>query len=427
MIENRATMNTIRLWCALIFFSAAASHTLQGATAPALFKTWLEWTERNKGLDRRALDTLIPESPSEHPLKQKVKKNTKALLTKLVLPARDVTHEDTSYTPKTLADMNGTPPEIMSDLIAHLKNPKKFPCPKAVMFHGPPGTGKTLGAKAIAGEAGAIFYHTNGSEAVNKYVGVGAEYLRNLFADAEKEVKNGHRVVIFIDEIEQLCASRDSGNMNGEYHQTLNQLLALVSHIQDNYKDLPIVILGATNHKDNVDAAAIRKGRFDLVEIGLPDEASRFAILKEKARAANTNINDKLFKTLAKQTKDFNGAELENIIFMAQKRARKNDKKTFGAGDINAVFPDLKKQQLERIKTEQEKERRKKAREYIENEQLKQAELQRWNRIYTLGATIVAVGSAACQHVDKIQGPLIAGGHAVKAFVESIGKNPPAA
>ncbi len=91
----------------------------------------------------------------------------------------------------------------LTETIEFLKSPERFHklgarIPRGIMLYGPPGTGKTMLARAVAAEAGVPFHHASGSEFVEKYVGVGARRVRDLFAQARKL----GRGVIFFDEFD---------------------------------------------------------------------------------------------------------------------------------------------------------------------------------------------------------------------------------
>ena len=178
--------------------------------------------------------------------------------------------------------------------------------PRGVLLYGPPGTGKTLLAKALAGEAGVPFFALSGSDFVEKYVGVGASRVRDLFKKARKAGK----CVIFIDEIDAMGKRRDDTSSD-ERDQTLNALLSEMSgfHTLDG-----VVVIAATNRVEALDPALLRPGRFDRqIEVGMPDRTSRLSILK--LHAANKPIDPTAdFSEIASQTVGFSGASLENLM-----------------------------------------------------------------------------------------------------------------
>ena len=103
--------------------------------------------------------------------------------------------------------------EELEEIVDFLKRPQKYielgaRIPKGVLLVGPPGTGKTLLAKAVAGEAGVPFFSLAGSDFVEMFVGVGASRVRDLFKEAQKMAP----CIIFIDEIDAIGKSRDSGS-----------------------------------------------------------------------------------------------------------------------------------------------------------------------------------------------------------------------
>ena len=103
--------------------------------------------------------------------------------------------------------------EELAEVVDFLRHPERFELmgakpPSGVILHGDPGTGKTLLAKALAGEAGVPFFATSGSDFVEKFVGVGASRVRELF---ERARSHEGGAVIFIDEIDAVARSRSAG------------------------------------------------------------------------------------------------------------------------------------------------------------------------------------------------------------------------
>merc|ERR1712016_178147 len=170
--------------------------------------------------------------------------------------------------------------EELTEVVDFLKNPDRFTAvgakiPKGVLLVGPPGTGKTLLAKAVAGEAGVPFFSISGSEFVEMFVGVGASRVRDLFEQAKKNAP----CIVFIDEIDAVGRQRGAGlgGGNDEREQTLNQLLTEMDGFKENKG---VIVVGATNRVDILDAALLRPGRFDRqVTVNLPDRRARNAIL----------------------------------------------------------------------------------------------------------------------------------------------------
>lgn len=197
--------------------------------------------------------------------------------------------------------------------IEFLKNPGSFTdlgarLPRGLLFIGPPGTGKTLLAKAMAGEANVPFAYINGSDFVEMFVGVGASRVRALFTEAKRRAP----CIIFIDELDAAGKARGmSNNYHPEQEQTLNAILAEM----DGFKsDGGILVIGATNQPEVLDAALLRPGRFDRkVVVPLPDLKAREAILKVHGRKIKL-VADADFSEIARGTPMASGADLANIV-----------------------------------------------------------------------------------------------------------------
>jgi ATP-dependent Zn protease len=162
----------------------------------------------------------------------------------------------------------------LAETIEFLRNPGRFTAMGAkpvrgVLLYGPPGTGKTLLAKAVASEAGVPFFAASGSEFVEKFVGVGAGRIRELFTKARAAGAG----VIFIDEIDAVGKARGGPNSHDEREQTLNQLLIELDGFSTTDT---IAVIAATNRLDTLDPALLRPGRFTRkVNVPLPDKAGR--------------------------------------------------------------------------------------------------------------------------------------------------------
>ncbi len=215
--------------------------------------------------------------------------------------------------------------EELKEIVEFLKSPKKFinlgaKIPRGVLLVGPPGTGKTLFAKAVAGEANVPFFSISGSDFVELFVGVGASRVRDLFAQAKKNMP----CIVFIDEIDAVGRQRGAGlgGGNDEREQTLNQLLVQMDGFDTNDG---IIIMAATNRADILDPALLRPGRFDRqIFVHTPDVKGREAIFRVHAR--NKPISPDIdFKQLARLTSGFSGADIANLLNEAAiLAARKN-------------------------------------------------------------------------------------------------------
>ena len=228
--------------------------------------------------------------------------------------------------------------EELEEIVDFLKNPQKYTAlgariPKGVLLEGPPGTGKTLLAKAVAGEAGVPFFSISGSDFVEMFVGVGAARVRDMFAEAKKNLP----CIVFIDEIDAVARRRGTGLGGGhdEREQTLNQLLVEMDGFGENEG---IIIMAATNRVDILDPAILRPGRFDRkVAVGMPDIGGREEILHVHAK--NKHIAEDVdLKQVAQTTAGFSGADLENLLNEAAIGAAKNNKAFISQEDVRKAF-----------------------------------------------------------------------------------------
>jgi transitional endoplasmic reticulum ATPase len=185
--------------------------------------------------------------------------------------------------------------------------------PKGVLLYGPPGTGKTLIAKAVASESGAHFISIAGPEVISKYYGESEQRLREVFEEARENAPS----IIFIDELDSIAPRREE--VTGEVERrVVAQLLTMMDGLEERGQ---VVVIGATNRVDAIDAALRRPGRFDReIEIGVPGEPDRIDILKIHTRGMPL-AEDVSLDILSKQTHGFVGADIAALAREAAIRA----------------------------------------------------------------------------------------------------------
>jgi transitional endoplasmic reticulum ATPase len=182
-----------------------------------------------------------------------------------------------------------------------------------VLLYGPPGTGKTLIAKAVASESGAHFISIAGPEVISKYYGESEQRLREVFEEARENAPS----IIFIDELDSIAPRREE--VTGEVERrVVAQLLTMMDGLEERGQ---VVVIGATNRVDAIDAALRRPGRFDReIEIGVPGEPDRIEIMKIHTRGMPL-AEDVSLDSLAQQTHGFVGADLAALAREAAIRA----------------------------------------------------------------------------------------------------------
>ncbi len=195
-------------------------------------------------------------------------------------------------TPTTkFADVAGEDEAVaeVEEIKDFLKDPSKYKAlgariPRGVLLYGPPGNGKTMIAKAVANSLAAraaalnpgsntrgYFLNIKGPELLDKFVGETERQIRDIFVAAREKAEAGHPVVVFFDEMESLFRMRGSGRSSDIETTIVPQLLAEIDGVESLQN---VIVIGATNREDLIDAAVMRPGRLDLkIRINRPDAA----------------------------------------------------------------------------------------------------------------------------------------------------------
>lgn len=182
-----------------------------------------------------------------------------------------------------------------------------------MLLFGPPGCGKTYIARATAGELSATFISVGLADVLDMWLGQSEQKLHGIFEAARRQ----RPAVLFFDEIDAL-GQRRSNLKHSAGRNIVNQLLAELDGIGDDNDG--VFVLAATNHPWDVDAALLRPGRFDRTLLVLPpDEPARLAMIQSQLEERPTQGID--VPWLARQTRDFSGADITHLCDSAAENA----------------------------------------------------------------------------------------------------------
>ncbi len=199
----------------------------------------------------------------------------------------------------------------------------------SLLLFGPPGCGKTFLARAIAGEIEANFLHIELQAILSMYVGQSETNLHDVFQKA----RENKPCVVFIDELDAIGGSRNTMRQHHD-RMLVNQLLLELDGLKA-FND-GIFVIGATNTPWYLDSALRRPGRFNhLIFVPPPEEAERQSILGLKLNGKPMEKLD--LSRIAKETRFFSGADLEQIVKDAVENALERSIET---GELQPITQD---------------------------------------------------------------------------------------
>ncbi len=218
---------------------------------------------------------------------------------------------------------------------------------KAILFEGPPGTGKTYMAKAMASEAGVPFLFVSSSAFQSMFYGQTNRKIRAYFKELRRQARREGGAIGFIEELDAIGGKRGAGSTQGEgVPGVVNELLIQLQSFEQTpwsirfrgkiieavnawlpaggklrkptFTPANILVIGATNRADDLDAALVRPGRFDRnIYFGLPGRSGRRDILDYylDKKAHEPELDDAARReTLAAMTAGYSPVMLEHLL-----------------------------------------------------------------------------------------------------------------
>ena len=191
--------------------------------------------------------------------------------------------------------------------------------PRGVLLHGPPGCGKTMIANAFAAEIRVSFIPISAPSLVAGMSGESEKKIRDIFEEAKRMAP----CLVFIDEIDVIMGKRDSAQREMEKRIVAQMLTCMDDMALEKTGGKPVIIIAATNRPDSLDPALRRAGRFNKeINLGVPNEQAREKILRALTQRLDL-AEDFNYRSLAKLTPGFVGADLNDVVSVAGTEAMK--------------------------------------------------------------------------------------------------------
>ncbi len=210
-----------------------------------------------------------------------------------------------------------------------LPSKKARKIPRGIILFGPPGTGKTIFAKALAKEVLLPFINLKVENLYSQYLGVSG----HKFRDAISLIEQMSPAIVFIDEIDKF-GSRRGGASDGASEETrrvFNQVLEWLGK-----KERESIIVGTSNRPGDLDKA-LRVGRIDYwIPFLYPNKHARKKIIE--IHLGESDLPSNVIEWMAASTENFSGAEIEELVNRAYRKAFTDDRDSPGKEDIERAL-----------------------------------------------------------------------------------------
>ena len=208
-----------------------------------------------------------------------------------------------------------------------------LPYPKGLLLVGVQGTGKSVAAKILANEWKLPLLRLDFGRLFASLVGQSEEKVRQMINISEALAP----CVLWIDEIDKAFAGLKGGGDSGTTSRVLGTFISWLSE-----KTSPVFVVATANNIDDLPPELVRKGRFDeLFYLGLPTREEREAIFTVHLKKYRANLIDNFqVSLLGNLTKEFSGAEIEQVVIEAM-RLGFNEDREFTNDDLVVSIQNL--------------------------------------------------------------------------------------
>jgi cell division protease FtsH len=201
------------------------------------------------------------------------------------------------------------------DIVNEAKVNKQNTNMTSILLYGPSGTGKTQLAQAVANEAKLPYAIINPTDILGKFLGESENNIKNILNEARKNAP----CILFIDEIDFLL-----NNKAGIYSSTETNIKKILQTYMDGTENINgVILIGATNYRDNIPPEFLRNGRFeDQFFIDYPDYTDRLDIIKIMLKKNNLTLASSItIEYIAERTESMTGAQINSIVKNIKKKA----------------------------------------------------------------------------------------------------------
>ena len=202
-----------------------------------------------------------------------------------------------------------------SYIVKNLQAAKEFgvKAPKGTLIAGMPGCGKSLTAKAAAALFQQPLLRLDIGSLLGKYVSESETNMRKALVMAESISP----CVLWVDELEKAFVGMSGNNASEVSSRLLGYFLTWLQE-----KTAPVFIIATANDITALPPELLRKGRFDeIFYVGFPTKKERKKIIEIHLTKAKQDASQFDIEELAKECRDYAGADIENAIFDAVKKA----------------------------------------------------------------------------------------------------------